>query len=169
MDTEKRIKLTSVSICVYLWLFLSACGETSSVLSTPLIPDIVPTETSFSSLPFFPTPTLICINGLAFLDDVTIPDYSTVTPGSTLDKQWLVQNTGSCNWDRRYRLLLVGGNELGASTEQALYPGRAGTQVTLQIIFTAPLEPGEYFSEWQSFDASGIPFGEAFFIKIIVQ
>jgi hypothetical protein len=106
---------------------------------------------------------------LAFLDDATIPDYSIVAPGSALDKQWLVQNSGSCNWDSRYRLRLVGGVALGASLEQALYPARAGMQATLQIFFTTPMETGEYYSEWQAFDAKGIPFGEVFFIKIVVQ
>jgi hypothetical protein len=100
---------------------------------------------------------------------VTIPDYSIVAPGSTLDKQWLVQNSGSCNWDNRYRLRLIEGDALGASPEQALFPARAGLQATLRIVFTAPPEAGEYLSEWQAFDAQGIPFGESFFIKIVVQ
>jgi hypothetical protein len=169
MDIEKRRRLISVSICVYLSLFLSACGGNNSALSTPTLPAIVPTETLISSFPVVATPTPICIDGLAFKEDVTIPDSSIVMPGSTLDKQWLVQNSGSCNWDSRYRLRLVGGDALGASPEQALYPARAGVQVTLRIIFTAPLGAGEYLSEWQAFDAKGISFGEAFFIKIIVQ
>ena len=178
MDIDKRRKLISVStpalaasasVCVYLWLLLSACGGNSTALSTPSLPALVPTETLFSSFPIVLTPTLTCIDWLAFLDDVTIPDYSIVTPGSTLDKQWLVQNSGSCNWDSRYRLRWVGGNALGASPEQALYPARAGMQATLRIVFTAPLGAGEYFSEWQAFDAKGIPFGESFLIKIIVE
>jgi hypothetical protein len=86
----------------------------------------------------------------------------------TLDKQWLVQNSGTCNWDSRYRLRLVGGDAMSASLEQALYPARTGMQATLRIIFTATSQPGEYLSEWQAFDPQGIPFGETFFIKIIV-
>ena len=109
------------------------------------------------------------MDGLAFMEDVTFPDYSIVAPGSTLDKQWLVQNSGSCNWDNRYRLRLISGAALGASIEQAIFPARAGMQANLQIIFTAPTEAGEYTSEWQAFDENGIPFGESFFIKIIVQ
>jgi hypothetical protein len=103
------------------------------------------------------------------LEDVTIPDNSIVAPGSTLDKQWLVQNSGSCNWDNHYRLRLINGDTLGASPEQALFPARAGMQATLHTVFTAPLEAGDYISEWQAFDAKGIPFGESFFIKITVQ
>ncbi len=169
MDTEKRRKLVSVSICVCLWLLLSACGGNGTAFSTPSLPALVPTETFISFFPVVLTPTLTCIDGLAFLNDVTIPDYSIVAPGSTLDKQWLVQNSGSCNWDSRYRLRMVGGVALGASPEQALYPARAGMQATLRIVFTALLEAGEYFSEWQAFDAKGIPFGGSFFIKIVVQ
>ena len=75
-----------------------------------------------------------------------------MAPGSTLDKQWLVQNSGDCNWDARYRLRLISGDALGAATEQALYPARAGTQATLRILFTAPQEAGDYVSEWQAFD-----------------
>ena len=103
------------------------------------------------------------------MDDATIPDGTIVAPGSSLDKQWLVQNSGTCNWDTRYRLRLISGDALGASLEQALYPARAGTQANLRILFIAPQESGEYVSEWQAFDANGIPFGESFFIKVVVQ
>jgi hypothetical protein len=187
MGTGKRKKLISVSIFVCLWLIMSACGGNGttlstpslstiaptgtflSSLSTPSVPAITPTETLFPSPPVVLTPTPTCIDGLVFLDDVTIPDYSIVTPGSTLDKQWLVQNSGSCNWDSRYRLRMIAGDALGASPEQALFPARAGMQATLRIVFTAPLEAGGYYSEWQAFDAQSIPFGVSFFINIIVQ
>ena len=178
MDTEKRRKLISVSkpalttgvnVCAYLWLLLSACGGIGIGVSTPSLPALFPTETSYSSFPVVLTPTLSCIDGLVFMDDVTIPDNSIVTLGSMIDKQWLVQNSGSCNWDNRYSLRLIDGNALGAFPEQALFPARAGMQATLRIVFTAPLEAGEYFSEWQAFDVKGIPFGESFFINIIVQ
>lgn len=110
-----------------------------------------------------------CTNDLAFVDDLTLPDYTVVAPGSLLDKQWLVQNSGSCNWDGRYRLRYVGGYTMGAAEEQALYPAVAGAQVTIRILFTAPAEAGEYVSIWQAFDADGLPFGDAFLIRIIVQ
>ena len=92
-----------------------------------------------------------------------------VAPGSLLDKQWLVQNSGDCNWDSRYRLRLISGDALGAATEQALYPARAGTQAAIRMLFTAPQDSGVYVSEWQAFDPNGVPFGKSFYIKIEVQ
>jgi hypothetical protein len=191
MDTVKRNRLLPVSIFFCIWFILSGCGqklEAPSQVPPVLIPaststnasnptptlaaspqPSIPTETPLAPEVIFPSPTPTCIDGLTFIGDVTIPDDSLITPGITIDKQWLVQNSGSCNWDNRYRLRLINGAALGASTEQALFPARAGMQATLQIFFVAPLEPGEYLSEWQVFDPMGIPFGDVFYIKFIVQ
>jgi hypothetical protein len=178
MDTENRNKYVSVSISsiaartgffVFLGLFISACGGNSVAFTPSPLPVIFPTATFVSTLPVIFTPTPTCISGLTYVNDVTIPDYSVVAPGISLDKQWLVQNSGTCNWDSRYRLRLINGDGLGASPEQALYPARAGMQIILRMIFVAPLQAGEYVSEWQAFDAQGIPFGKTVFMKIIVQ
>jgi len=178
----RQISPGSLSICLHI--LLSACcllALTTCESKQPLSSLAAPTTsltiiqelpTAFpliSTLPPQPTPTLICTDNLLFIDDVTIPDNTIVAPASKLDKQWLVQNNGGCNWDARYRLRLISGDALGAPPEQALYPARAGTQVNLRILFTAPQETGSYVSEWQAFDANGIPFGESFFIKIVVQ
>jgi hypothetical protein len=183
MDTAKRTMLLSVSICLFLWLVLAACGQnpvevtyisytptqTQTLVSISPTQTIIPTATFPAPALVFSTPTPICFDRLTFLDDLTIPDDSVFTPGSTMEKQWLIQNSGSCNWDNRYRLRLINGDAFGASPEQALFPARSGMQVILQINFVAPLEAGEYLSEWQAFDAQGIPFGDSFYIKIIVQ
>ena len=179
MDT-RRFSSKSVPICFYvvaigyLWLLLTACGGSNNTPAPAPLPSStstteLPTVTSVVIPPPEPTPTPRCTDNLFFIDDATIPDKTIVTPGSTLDKQWLVQNNGTCNWDSRYRLRLVSGDALGASPEQALYPARAGAQATLRVLFIAPQEAGDYVSEWQAFDANGIPFGDSFVIKIVVQ
>jgi hypothetical protein len=109
-----------------------------------------------------------CVNDLNFVNDVTIPDNTFVTYGSSIDKQWLVQNSGTCNWDSTYRLRHLGGAVLGAAEEVMLYPARAGTQATIQILFTAPFTDGVYESAWQAYDASGNPFGQTIYIRITV-
>ncbi|GAB4505861.1 MAG: hypothetical protein Fur0043_28620 [Anaerolineales bacterium] len=129
---------------------------------------VIPTFTPPAEPTVSPTPTPPCANDLDFLDDLTIPDGTVVSPGVSIDKQWLVQNSGSCNWDARYRLKFAGGDPLGATTEQALYPARAGMQVTLRISFTAPTTPGTYKTAWQAFDPQGEAFGDAIFMEIVV-
>jgi hypothetical protein len=134
---------------------------------TPLV--MMPSSTIVATdvaLPRSATPA--CSNGLHFLEDVTVPDGSQVAPGVTIDKQWKVENVGACNWDENYRLRLVVGSELGASSEQALYPARSGTQAIIRAFFVAPLEPGIYRSAWQAYDPQGRPFGDSVFIQITV-
>ncbi len=109
-----------------------------------------------------------CTNDLSFISDVTIPDNTFVTYGSSIDKQWLVKNSGTCNWDSSYRLHHLGGAELGAAEEAMLYPARAGTQATIQILFTAPFTDGVYESAWQAYDPNGNPFGQTIYIRITV-
>jgi hypothetical protein len=105
---------------------------------------------------------------LAFLEDITIPDGTVVSPGEVLDKRWLVENNGSCNWNAGFGLQLIAGPEMGAHSEQALFPARSGSQAEIAIVFTAPVEPGSYRSAWQAQDAQGVLFGDPIFIEIVV-
>lgn len=163
------------------FLLLQACSPTAS--PTPFLAPkaaiptgsallgqqpVIPTFTPPPEPTVSPTPTPPCTNNLDFLEDLTIPDGTVVPAGAGIDKQWLVQNNGSCNWDVRYRLKFVGGDLLGAVAEQALYPARAGTQAIIRIHFTAPTATGTYKTAWQAFDPQGEPFGDAIFMEIVV-
>ena len=170
MDT-RRFFHKSVSIFIFVWL--AACGPAPS--ATPYLPptpvqNATPPATPTTSLPTTEAlPASVCIDNLTFVDDQTIPDGSLVPPGSLLDKQWLVQNSGNCNWDSTYRLRFVGGYALGAAEEQALYPARAGTQPSIRLTFTAPAEPGTYRSAWQAYSPQDEPFGDPIFVEVVVQ
>ena len=120
-----------------------------------------------------PLPTIIpttnpeeCDNNLNFVSDLTIPDGTSVTYGSSIDKQWTVENSGTCHWNSDYRLRHIGGALLDAPEEIALYPARAGTQATIQILFTTPFTDGAYESAWQAFDPDGLPFGDPIYMRI---
>ena len=169
-------------IILLAFLIFPACAPTPT--PTPFIPPKAPTPTQVlvqGSTPIIPTSTPVpeavasptatppCTDGLAFVEDISIPDGTIVSPNASVDKRWLVQNNGSCNWDSRYRLKFVGGLEMGATTEQALYPARSGAQATIRINFTAPGEPGTYTTAWQAVDPNGEPFGDAVFMEIVVE
>ncbi|NTW12661.1 MAG: hypothetical protein HGA30_05050 [Anaerolineales bacterium] len=172
----------------FLWTLVLASACAPAPAPTPFIPPtsqaplieptliIIPTPTTdlIRVIPLLPTaiPTLDqsnCVNGLSFIEDLTIPDNSFVPFGSSVDKQWRVENSGTCNWTSGYRLRHTGGAVLGAPEEVALYPARSGTQVTIQINFTAPFEEGLYESAWQAFDPNGLAFGDPIYIRILVS
>ncbi|MFN2280410.1 MAG: NBR1-Ig-like domain-containing protein [Anaerolineales bacterium] len=51
---------------------------------------------------------------------------------------------------------------------QALYPARQATKAVLEIIFTAPDNPGRYNSWWQAYDPDGNRFGDPVYLEISV-
>jgi len=174
-------RLRSQLVALLLALtFVQACAPQPA--STPFRPptkpqptQILPTTTSIPAIHTpLPTSTVTstptegpCSNNLEFVSDVTIPDGTTVSVGSTVDKQWLVNNSGSCDWDSSYRLKWTGGDPLGAAQEQIIYPARAGTQATLRILFPAPAAEGTYESSWQAYGSNGIAFGDPIYMKIV--
>ena len=136
----------------------------STITPIPAIYTPVPTSTITATATESP-----CKNSLEFLQDVTIPDGTTVSFSGTIDKQWLVKNNGTCDWDSAYHLKWIGGDPLGAAQEQILYPARAGTQVTLRITFTAPTVEGTFESAWKAYDPDGNAFGDPIYMKIVVS
>jgi len=170
-------KQVVTGILLFLLSLISACGGKTDSLYLPPTPQsnappeaISPTQTPAQVTPVVaqPTPTPPCADNLRYIEDVTIPDGSLVSPGEELDKRWLVENNGTCNWDREYRLKLVVGPELGAAIAQQLYPARSGTQATIRIVFSAPADAGAYRSAWQAYSPDGRPFGDPVFIDIQV-
>lgn len=150
-------------------------GCTSPVENTPPVPFSAPTVAVTPTLPASPiptgaapSPTPACTDNLTFVADLTVPDGTIISPGETIDKRWQVVNSGTCNWDKRYTLVLVTGAEMGAGSPQALFPALAGADAQVRILFTAPVETGIYRSAWQAVSPAGQAFGDPIFIEISV-
>lgn len=181
-----RFSLRASALVITLTLLItSACSSVATptpfrppTIEAPLIEPtfiIHPTQ-EVVVIESTPLPTIFptvnpedCLNDLTFVEDLTIPDNMFATFGLTLDKQWRVENSGTCHWNANYRLRNIGGAALGAPAEIALYPARAGTQATIQILFTAPFTEGVYESAWQAIDPNGAVFGDPIYIRISVQ
>lgn len=123
-------------------------------------------------LPSTPTP-LPCVR-IKFVRDVTYPDNSEVSPGSTFVKTWRLQNDGSCTWTEAYALVFVGGDAMGAPASQPL-PGQVapGQTVDVSVSLTAPLDGGTYRGDFKLRNASNALFGlgdanKPFFVQIKV-
>ena len=79
-----------------------------------LLPPPGPTLT-----PFAPPPPTIAPAGCdkaAFVADVTVPDGTLFTAGTTFIKTWRLKNSGSCTWTTAYKLLFYNGEQMGAPT-----------------------------------------------------
>jgi hypothetical protein len=177
------LRLLAALVFTLVSLFASACSAVSTptpfrppTMEHPLIEPtretvvVDATSTLATAVTGLPTTNPAdCVNGLTFLEDLTVPDNMFVSFGLALDKQWRVENSGTCDWNSAYRLRNIGGAALGAPEEIALYPARAGTQATLRILFTAPFAEGVYESAWQAMDANGNPFGDPIYIRVTVQ
>jgi len=160
-------------------LGLAGCGlfhpqlvDPASTSEAPFIPatQLPPTTPTAPTVPTArPSPVITCEDKLTFLNDQTIPDGTQVDANSTLDKRWEVENSGTCNWDEHYHLRLVGGPELGADPVQPLYPARSGSRTVIRIVMTAPAKAGSYRSAWQAYNPSDEPFGDPFYVEIIVK
>lgn len=165
----------SGAVAAVLLCLLAGCQTANSQPQETGIANFIPPTADPSQLQDpgaaatpLPTRQTDCENQLQFLDDLTIPDGTEVGPGQSFSKRWLVKNSGSCNWDRSYSLQLISGLALGAEKIQALYPARQTTKAVLEIIFTAPDNPGRYNSWWQAYDPDGNRFGDPVYLEISV-
>lgn len=110
-----------------------------------------------------------CTNSLKFLADLTIPDGTVVTAGEAVDKQWSVQNDGTCDWGDGYVLKLVSGDPMGTAAEIALYPARTGAQIVIDMELTAPQAAGSYHTVWQAYAPDGTAFDQPIYVDLVVQ
>jgi len=179
-------RLNPLRLLLLLSLWLAACTQTpasptaalspttplptaTAVIQRPTATPPPPTDTPVAAQPATtPTPEPPCTSDSRFINDLSVPDDAQFLPGQPFVKKWSVENTGKCDWGPDYRLVLTSGDSLGAPSEVAVYPARAGTPATWEIPMTAPFTPGQYTSRWQARDPQGNLFGAVVFIKIEV-
>jgi hypothetical protein len=151
----------------------AVAGSTAEATITP-VPSATPANTNTplptatpvppTATPIPPTPTFtatpIPCNLAQFVSDVTIPDGTVVSPGSTFTKTWRLKNTGACTWTTNYDVVFVSGTQMSSSAVVDL-PGNvvSGQVIDISVTMTAPATQGSYRSNWKLRDASGLLFG----------
>lgn len=99
-------------------------------------------------------------NQMLFVQDVTIPDETTVNPGEEFTKIWQVKNIGTCTWTPDYYLIPVWGNDMGTNPPVPLgkfvKPGEI-TEISMEM--KAPYMPACYITYWMMTDENGYRFG----------
>lgn len=115
------------------------------------------------------TPTDITCDNAVWVADVTVPDGSEMTPGQDFVKTWKVRNIGSCTWSASYSVIHGYDEKMNGVADPISTAVAPGEEIEISVRFKAPISAGEYRSYWRLANANGQPFGEFFFLSIIVR
>jgi len=123
-------------------------GQASIFINVGGSPPTQPTNT--------PNP---CVVGSRLLGDVNYPPGSQIQPGTSFQKTWQVQNTGSCIWINSYGNLNISGGSFGAPSPSTIPYTQPGQTVNVSVNMIALQQPGSYRSVWQLRASNGALFG----------
>jgi len=111
-----------------------------------------------------------CEDDAEFVSDVTVPDGTSLAPGTFFTKTWRLRNTGTCTWDEAYRFMFLSGDRLsgprGAPIGEPVEPGE---EIEVPVMLITPEAAGTYQGQWQLFAPDGTPFGTAPYVVIQVR
>ena len=127
-----------------------------------IAPTLISTQAPPTPIPPTETPTGTgpggCILSEQFIADVTIPDGSTLAPGTPFVKTWRVKNNGTCNWEN-YQLIFAAGNQLSGPASVVVNNTPPGATVDVTVNLVAPATPGEYKGGWRFQATNAAIFG----------
>jgi hypothetical protein len=137
---------------------------TSTVIPLPVatLANITPLATTISA-----NPTSSC-NMMSYVNDVTIPDNTPMTPGQTFTKTWKVKNSGTCAWEAGYKFAFTSGDAMSGATHTLPQSVPANTVVDISIEMTAPSTPGSIRGNWRMSTTAGQFFGDEVYLVILV-
>jgi len=101
-----------------------------------------------------------------FVDDVTIPDGTTIPAGQYFTKTWKVSNTGSCTWTATYQLVFVSGDSLGGKATAIGKTVAPGESVDVSVELTSTSAAGTITGNWKLSNDNGQPFGDTLSVVI---
>lgn len=94
-----------------------------------------------------------------FGTDVTVPDGTNFSPGTTFVKTWRLKNIGDCSWNTSFDIVYVSGSKLGNTVADIPQRVRPGETVDVSVTLTAPTKTGDYRGYWMIRADDGTVFG----------
>ncbi len=136
---------------------------TATPTDTPLPPPtLAPATTAAPLVPSLP-------DNSTWIKDITIPDGTTLQPGQTVTKTWLVSNSGTTTWTPTYKLVFGYGEPMGGVATPIGKTVKPGEQVEVSVVITIPTsKSGRLTSNWRLANDRGEPFGTWLSIDIQV-
>lgn len=118
-------------------------------------------------VPVSSTPGSSSLEDAQLESHISHPDGTEVRVNAPFEKIWAIRNTGSTPWTEGYRLVRVGGAELGDISQVQVGDVRSQEVAQVAVKMTAPSEPGRYISRWRMRNPRGEYFGSTFFASIV--
>lgn len=103
------------------------------------------------------------------------PDGKIFAPGESFLKSWSLQNTGTCTWDKTYKLVYWDGDLIGGAVSYNLPVVIApGETKEIPILLQSPATEGSYRGYWRLKSPWGYDFGvgstsQSFYVDIVVS
>ena len=107
-------------------------------------------------------------NSAAFVNDITIPDGTTIKAGKTFVKTWAIQNNGTCDWSTSYKFAFISGDAMNGSSVSIPTAVAAGQSVNISVTLTAPTTSGNFKGFWRMETDQGQFFGDSPWVAITV-
>ncbi len=173
--TAPQVLYTAAAQTANARLTLTALAVPSNTPSpsATFTPEASSTPTATITPPVTNTPAASATQALAdkgvLVADVTVPDGTSFTPGTTFTKTWRVQNNGSSTWTTNYSLVFISGDKMGGpdlvKVPIEVAPGAA---VDLSVNLVAPAEVKHYRGYWKLMNAAGKFFDYPMYVDINV-
>lgn len=173
---EAEAVYTAAAMTAFARLTEQAAAPTETATPTPPPPTNTPGPSN--TPPASVTPTSFHSGGqdiATFVQDVTIPDGTTVQVGESFVKTWRLQNAGTSTWNTGYSVVFFGGVQMNApdevSLEEEVVPG--GT-IDVSVPMSAPDGLGLQRGDWMLKNSLGQRFGigetgnDAFYVLVNV-
>lgn len=192
-------KFRILNILIVTMVFLASCNlpnaqdsqpaaQTAAAQTIQALFTITPSPTVTPTAPTFtPFPTLVIntntpaatatsnCNVAQFITDVTIPDGTTLAPGSAFTKKWRIKNIGSCAWSG-FSMTFDSGDSMGGPASKPVAAVNPGQEIDLEVNLTAPATVGNYRGHWRLVTSGNVlvPMvngyqGKSFYVDIKVQ
>jgi uncharacterized protein YkwD len=141
--------------------------STLPVTRTPL-PRVTSSQSITATVAVTPTH---CSERAVLIQDVTIPDNTSIARGATFTKTWQFLNSGTCPWTG-YSIAYASGDRMGAPDSAPIPDTTPGGKVNVSLKLTAPIADNVYTGYFVIKDQTGqaLPVGiyKNFWVRITV-
>ena len=176
MQTAARLTVVAEFTQMAPLTMTSATGQNQPLNPTETPSAIPPSPTNTNPPVVYHTQQPPPCHWAAFISDITIPDNSQITAGSTFRKIWRLQNIGSCTWTSGYRLAYSHGDNMNAPNNLSITSGSVppGGMVDVAVDLVAPSTAGTYQGDFMIRTPEGYVFGiggnasQSFWVRIVV-